>query len=122
MSKPAIAVQEELPPAIDLSVIEMLRSLAVDGEADPVVELTQAFVEDGANRLAALHTAISKGDVTAARMAAHSLKGMSGALGATHLSVLSREIERAEPGALDRGRIARLEQEFHRVAAALRAA
>jgi len=113
---------DALPPPIDLSVIEMLRSLAADGGPDPVAELTAAFIEDGTDRLAKLNAALSSGDVIAARKAAHSLKGMSGAIGANHLSSLSCDVEHAEPGAIDRTRIQGLVEEFQRVTAALQAA
>jgi HPt (histidine-containing phosphotransfer) domain-containing protein len=112
---------EELPPPIDLSVIEMLRSLAADGDPDPMAELSAAFIEDANDRLAQLKAALASGDVVAARKAAHSLKGMSGAIGANHLHSLSCDVEHAEPGAIDRARIQCLEEEFHRVSAALRA-
>jgi signal transduction histidine kinase/DNA-binding response OmpR family regulator len=119
---PVVAVQEELLPAIDQSVIDMLRSFAAEGGPDPVVEITETFLADATDRLAKLNAALSSGDEVAARKAAHSLKGMSGAIGANHLSALSSEVEHAEPGAIDRARVQRLEQEFHRVSAALQAA
>jgi len=111
-----------LPPAIDVTVIEMLRSLAEDGEPDPVAEVTNTFISDGSERLTLLNDALLNGDEVSARRAAHSLRGMSGAIGAMHLCSLSRDVEVAEPGAIDRARIERLEQEFERVSAALRAA
>ena len=111
-----------LPPAIDVTVIEMLRSLAIEGEPDPVAEVTTTFISDGSDRLIRMHDALLKGDEVSARRAAHSLRGMSGAIGAMHLCSLSRDLEVAAPGAIDRARIQRLEQEFQRVTAALRAA
>jgi signal transduction histidine kinase/CheY-like chemotaxis protein/HPt (histidine-containing phosphotransfer) domain-containing protein len=120
--KPNFAAPEALPPAIDTSVIDMLRSLAADGDPDPIAELIETFVVDGSDRLAKLHAALSAGDELAARRAAHSLKGMSGAIGASHLSSLSREVEHAEPGAIDSARVQLLEREFARVSAALSAA
>ncbi len=122
IATPAVAVREELLPAIDRSVIDMLRSLAADGDPDPIVELTETFVVDARDRLAKLKAALSSGDEVAARKAAHSLRGMSGAIGANHLSSLSCDVEHAEPGAIDLARVQRLEQEFHRVSAALQAA
>jgi HPt (histidine-containing phosphotransfer) domain-containing protein len=116
------AAQEELPPAIDFSVIEMLRSFAAEGDPDPIAELAETFVADGNDRIVKAAAALSIGDEAAARKAAHSLKGMSGAIGANHLSSLSCDFEHAEPGTLDRARVQRLEEEFQRVAAALKAA
>ena len=111
-----------LPPAIDVTVIEMLRSLAIDGEPDPVAEVTNTFISDGSERLTRMNDALLNGDEVSARRAAHSLRGMSGAIGAMHLCSLSRDVEVAEPGAIDRARIQRVEQEFERVSAAFRAA
>jgi len=111
-----------LPPAIDVTVIEMLRSLAIEGEPDPVEEVTTTFISDGCERLMKMHDALRNGDEVSARRAAHSLRGMSGAIGAMHLCSLSRDVEVAEPGAIDRARIQRLEQEFQRVTEALKAA
>jgi signal transduction histidine kinase/DNA-binding response OmpR family regulator len=122
IEKPASAAVEVLPPPIDTTIIDMLRSLAADGDPDPIVELTETFVVDAHDRLAKLNAALSIGDEVAARRAAHSLKGMSGAIGANHLSSLSRDVEHAEPGAIDRTRIQLLEREFERVSAALAAA
>ncbi|MBY0497386.1 MAG: Hpt domain-containing protein [Cyanobacteria bacterium] len=111
-----------LPPAIDVTVIEMLRSLAEEGQPDPVAEVTTTFITDGRERLSRMSDALLNGDEVSARRAAHSLRGMSGAIGALHLCSLSRDVEVAEPGAIDRARIQRLEQEFQRVSAALQAA
>ena len=109
-----------LPPALDPVMIEMLRGLRMEGEPDPIADLTASFVEDGLRRLAAIQAATAASDVTAFRRAAHSLKGMSATIGATHLSELTAEIERAEPGTIDQLKIQQLEQEFGRVAVALR--
>jgi len=110
---------DALPPAIDASVLELLRSLAVEGEPDPVAEIATTFITDANNRIDRMNDALLAGDMASARKAAHSLRGMSGAIGAMHLSLLSREVEVAEPGAIDRARIQLLRDEFQRVSAAL---
>lgn len=112
---------DDLPPALDLAIIEGLRALAGEG-VDILTELTGAFVDDGRDRLRKMHEAVARGDEVAARRAAHSLKGMSGSIGANHLSTLSHEFEKAQPGAITAARIQLLEQEFLRVSAALKAA
>ena len=111
-----------LPPALDMSVIETLRSLCPGGDVDILADLTTAFLDDGRDRLRKMNDALSKGDETAARRAAHSLKGMSGSIGAIHLTTLSGQLEKAEPGTIDRARLQQLEEEFNRVSDALRAA
>lgn len=118
----ASSAVESRPPAIDRSVIEMLRTYAPEGGPDPVAELTSTFLEDGGDRLRKINAAILNCDEVAARKAAHSLKGMSGAIGAMHLSALSNDVEHAEPGAIDRACVRQLEDEFQRVYEALRAA
>jgi HPt (histidine-containing phosphotransfer) domain-containing protein len=89
---------------------------------DVVGDLTTAFIGDGQDRLRKMQDAMASGDEIAARKAAHSLKGMSGSIGANHLSTLSSELEKADPGTIDRARIQQLEQEFQRVSEALKAA
>lgn len=100
----------------------MIRTYVADGGADPIAELTATFLEDGNDRLQKINAALLNGDEPSARKAAHSLKGMSGAIGATHLSALSHGVEHAEPGAIDRTAVRQLEDEFQRVYDALRAA
>jgi HPt (histidine-containing phosphotransfer) domain-containing protein len=109
-----------LPSALDQEVLDGLRALAADG-VDIIGELTDAFVQDGSDRLRKMHEAVASGDAIAVRRAAHSLKGMSGSIGANHLSALTCELEVAEPGTLTTARIQILEQEFQRVVAALKA-
>jgi HPt (histidine-containing phosphotransfer) domain-containing protein len=112
---------DHLPPAIDVEVIAGLRALAADG-VDILAELTTAFADDGSDRLRKMREAIATGDDVAARRAAHSLKGMSGSLGANHLYALSCEFEKAAPDAMTAASVQLLEQEFQRVSAALNAA
>ncbi|MGE3492115.1 MAG: CHASE domain-containing protein [Vicinamibacterales bacterium] len=112
----------EIPPPLDLAVLSMLREWRQPGGPDPVADLTLAFVQDATSRFANLREALAAGDELAARKAAHSLKGMSGAIGANHLSSLSSELEHAPPGAMDVARLAVLEREFTRVQQALAAA
>jgi len=117
-----VPVAADIPPPLDLTVITTLRAWSPEGGPDPVADLTAAFLIDGHDRLRRLNDAIASGDEVAARKAAHSLKGMSGAIGALHLSTLSAKIEYAEAGAIDRARLEQLEQEFQRVSLALQAA
>jgi HPt (histidine-containing phosphotransfer) domain-containing protein len=112
---------DRLPPALDVEVIAGLRTLAADG-VDILAELTTAFSDDGCDRLRKMREAIATGDDVAARRAAHSLKGMSGSIGANHLYALSCEFEKAAAGAMTAASVQLLEQEFQRVSAALKAA
>ena len=111
-----------LPPALDTSVIATLRSLGEGGGIDIVADLTAAFVTDAQDRLRKMNESLSSGDESGARRAAHSLKGMCGSIGAMHLTALSADLEKAEPGAINRARVQEIEQEFRRVSEALQAA
>jgi len=122
VAAPAASSDRKIPPALDPAVLGMLREWRRPGGADPVADLALAFVQDATDRFAKLRQALAAGDETTARKAAHSLKGMSGAIGANHLSSLSSELEHAPPGAIDVARVVMLEREFVRVQEALTAA
>ncbi len=117
-----VETSECLPPPLDQTVLDTLRSWRQPGGPDPVAELTVAFVEDATERIGKLREALSSGDDVSARKAAHSLKGMSGAIGANHLSTLSSEIEHAQTSTIDAELVRGVEQEFARVQRALAAA
>ena len=74
---------------------------------------------DASDRISKLHEALTLGDEAKARKAAHSLKGMCGAIGANHLSTLSSEVEHAAAGTIDTARVDAIEREFQRVREAL---
>ena len=102
-------------PTIDFAMIEMLRGLRSGGEADPLIELTDAFVTGGQERLQELTAAMASGDTLAVRRAAHSLKGISGSIGAVRMSHLSADLEKAEPSTIDAARVQELQDEFEAV-------
>jgi HPt (histidine-containing phosphotransfer) domain-containing protein len=106
---------------LDLKVIEMLRTFRTEGGPDPVADLTEMFVTDGDDRLRKLQQALAAGDEVGARRAAHSLMGMSGSLGAKRLNALSAKLEKADLSTIDRAQVQQLEEEFWRVADALKA-
>lgn len=109
-------------PTIDFAMIEMLRGLRGEGEPDPLIELTDAFEADSKQRLQELRTALAGGDEQMVRRAAHSLKGVSGSIGAVKMSELSAGLEKADLSAINDAQVQELQQEFEKVAAALRAA
>jgi signal transduction histidine kinase/DNA-binding response OmpR family regulator len=110
-----------IPAALDPTVLQAIREWAAGGP-DPTVELTEVFVLEATDRLNKLRDAIAAGDSDTARKAAHSLKGMCGAIGANHMSTLSSELEHSEPGTIDGERVHQLQREFERVQDALRVA
>jgi len=109
-----------MTPAIDYSVIELLRGLALDGDPDPIVELRSLFIEDAARHIQTLNVAIATGDERTAKRAAHSLKGMCGSIGAQNLYEMSSQFEVA--ATIDPQSVELLESEFVRVTQALQAA
>ena len=112
----------DLAPTLDMTMLEMLRAFREEGEPDPVAEIRSLFVVDGHERLTTMRVALAAGDETAARRAAHSLRGMCGSIGAKRLTALTQEFEKAGPGAIDSARLQQLEHEFARVSQALQTA
>jgi signal transduction histidine kinase/DNA-binding response OmpR family regulator/HPt (histidine-containing phosphotransfer) domain-containing protein len=113
---------DALPPPLDPEVFASLRDLGPSDGPDLRAELAEAFLRDATHRLALLRSAMVVGDSTQARQAAHSLKGMCSAIGATRMTSLSLELERAglaEPESAH-AMIRNLEHEFQRVRTALR--
>ncbi len=116
------AASEQLAPALDAEVLRGLRELQMDGESDLVAELADIYLADAPTQIAAMREAIAWGNTVALRLAAHTLKGSSASLGATHLVELCKEIEELGQGGTVAGAAEKLvdvEQELVRVRAAL---
>lgn len=116
------ATPEQLAPALDAEVLRGLRELQMDGESDLVAELADIYLADAPTQIATMREAIALGNTATLRLAAHSLKGSSASLGATHLVALCNEIEElAQAGTVDgtAEKLADVEQELVRVRAAL---
>jgi CheY-like chemotaxis protein len=98
-------------------IAEALEQLHVTtGDRDFVVELVDTFLRDAPALLEALRGA----DAEQVHRAAHTLKSNAEVFGATRLTGLSRELERTPGGAAHL--VARIDEEYARVEAALRAA
>ncbi|MDQ3440234.1 MAG: Hpt domain-containing protein [Planctomycetota bacterium] len=82
-------------PALDLEVIERLRSLNQPGAPDVVREVLTLFLEETPARLAAITAAAESGDADALRRAAHVLKGSAAAIGAVTLQRICAGLEDA---------------------------
>lgn len=115
------AAETSAPPALDLSVLESLRQYDPDGKQGLLADLVATFEVEARDRLVHLRAAIALGDGVAAGRLAHSLRGICGAIGATRLAELSRELEHAAGTGHDMRRwdLESMEREYHRVAAAL---
>lgn len=107
---------------LEPQVLAQLQELAA---YDPtgIAELTRRFLEDSRRRLDDTAAAAARHDYTAVAGTAHSLKGSSGNLAAHRMASLCGELE-AAAGASDAFLVAevlrRLEDEFERVAVAIR--
>jgi HPt (histidine-containing phosphotransfer) domain-containing protein len=109
-----VVAAPERAAVIDSARIDQLRDLEQMSGSPVVSTVARAFLDDAPSRMEAIRSAVTIGDAEAARTAAHTLKGASANLGATHLSELCFSIERTS-AAIDRDAIAQLERELERV-------
>jgi HPt (histidine-containing phosphotransfer) domain-containing protein len=90
MAEPAAAA------AIDPEVLDVAAGLiTANGDATFYARMLRLFDSSPAGDLGALNAAIDSGDLAAARRQAHSLKGMSGSIGAKGLQAVMRDLETA---------------------------
>jgi HPt (histidine-containing phosphotransfer) domain-containing protein len=109
--------------AIDSRVFDDFREVGVSGGAnDFVTKLIDQFLAESTSRMAALKDAVEQADAPALRLATHSLKGTSGAVGANRMVTICEELEQlARNATLDcaPALVTELEDEFKRVRHAL---
>ncbi len=113
---------EPVTPPVDVEMLRSLRELQMDGESDLVAELVDIYLADAPTQIAAMREAIASGNAVALRLAAHTLKGSSGSLGASHLAALCKELEElAQAGSVAgaAGKLAEVDRELMRVREAL---
>jgi HPt (histidine-containing phosphotransfer) domain-containing protein len=84
----------ELPGAIDNAVFGALRE-SVGNDPEFLGKLVDKFLQDAPKQLESLREAASSGNATAARRAAHTLKGNSLTFGAGKLASLCQDAETA---------------------------
>ena len=80
-------------PVLDPTLLESLRSLRFDGEADPVAEIIDLFLRDTPSRLQEVSEAARRRDGPGLRAAAHTLKGSANNLGARRLGAAAGRLE-----------------------------
>lgn len=103
---------------IDPIVLQDLRSLQEEGEPDILVELIGLFLEDAPVQIIAIRTAIQENHSRNLEVAAHTLKGSCGNLGAKSLSSICLELElKSRSRSIDNATdvLVRLEKEYLRV-------
>jgi two-component system, sensor histidine kinase and response regulator len=110
---------EVLPPTLDAETLDMLRRLSGDG----IKQLFEVFHEEVRDRLARLTEAVANGDRDAVARITHSLRGISGTMGAMRLCQLSEWLEAAASSGetVSAAQAAELHAEYDRVCAALNA-
>ena len=103
--------------ALDPKVIDSLRKLTPEGEADVLSEVLQLFLEEVPKKIRALQEAVHAGDAAEAGRVAHSLKGSSGNIGADSMMDVCRRIDdlaRAGDLAATAPLLPSLTSEYHR--------
>ena len=81
---------EEL--CIDVSILDGIRSLQNEGEPDVLTELINLYIRDSSAHMERVSLAFSQKDEPLLRRSLHSLKGISGNLGATRFSRYCSEL------------------------------
>ena len=108
-------------PALDPESLEGLLELADDGD-DFVADLFRSYVQSYVDCTAGMRAQLEAGDAVAFSRSAHTLKGASANVGASHLATLAAELQAmGEAGDLDgvRGWVEAIEAEWVRVRAAI---
>jgi CheY-like chemotaxis protein/HPt (histidine-containing phosphotransfer) domain-containing protein len=109
-------------PTLDAQVIENLR------EVEALDEAIELYLEAAPERLENIHIALSKADAAELRSSAHSLKSISGTLGAMNLYTICQELETIARHANENGTslpsealkiLSKIEAEYQQVKAAL---
>jgi two-component system sensor histidine kinase/response regulator len=125
------AAEPILPPtpmidttdAIDSSVFDDFRDLGPETGPDSfVTRLIDQYLAEAATSMAAVKSAVDLRDAPALKFASHSLKGMSGTVGARRLAAICQDMETLAAGSSLDGSLAlvtALEGEFARVREAL---
>jgi PAS domain S-box-containing protein len=110
--------------AVDELVLEGIRILQQEGEADFLTELIDLYLDESVKLMDRIHTGIAESDPVGLRKASHALKGSCGNMGAKVLMKYCAELEElAIRGDLDASRayMPRVEQEYERVTVFLKA-
>jgi HPt (histidine-containing phosphotransfer) domain-containing protein len=110
--------------SVDARALESLRPRESDGAPDFLKGLVTKYVREARERLTTLHETGENADAGALRQAAHSLKGSSSVMGATHMASLCAELEeqiQLNEMKVARALVSQLEVEFERVRVELKA-
>ena len=106
-----------MPATIDRPTFTALQEAA---GAEFVAELVDTFLEEAPRMMEGLREALAARDADAFRRAAHSLKSNSNTFGALELGAQAKALELGGLDSAGAAALAGLQEEFARVAAALR--
>jgi len=130
LARPALTSPEPAPfvirpgnPALDANVLRNLRAMENSGAHGLIGRLTGAFLASAPPLFDALKRATARGDMPAARHAAHTLKSSNANVGALNVSRLFAQIEadaRRSEASAAAARLDEAEREFQRVLDALK--
>jgi PAS domain S-box-containing protein len=118
------AVIDESIESVDREILANVRDLQEDGEPDLLTELIELYLEDSPVRIDAAKSAFTSGDAQAMALAAHTLKGSSGNLGAKRMAALAALLEQhGRAGSIENAApiLEQLEREFAAVQKTLEA-
>ncbi|MGA9531414.1 MAG: Hpt domain-containing protein [Anaerolineales bacterium] len=76
---------------VDMAILEEMRDTT---DPDFALELIDTYIDDSAELIEAMRSALTAGDADAFRRAAHSLKSNSATVGAAELSSMAKDLER----------------------------
>jgi CheY-like chemotaxis protein/HPt (histidine-containing phosphotransfer) domain-containing protein len=95
-SPPAPPPRPESPrehPAVNTDTLNRLRDLRVPGQADPVAEIIDLFLQQTPDLLRLLGEAFEEKDLASVETTAHTLKGSCANLGAEQMAAWCRDLE-----------------------------
>jgi len=118
----ALMTGDDNTGVLDESALERLRALQQEGAPDLVSRLIDLYIDNSKELIAALGDSITKEDIKAIEMGAHTLKSSSANLGAVQFSELCARIEHMSRNRLLDGiqeLFAQLQGEFPKVCEAL---
>lgn len=87
------AEREDGRPILEGNALENIRALQVEGEPDFLTEMIDLYLVDAPVLIDRARRSLREGDYPSARKAYHSLKGISGNLGARRLADLCQQME-----------------------------
>jgi HPt (histidine-containing phosphotransfer) domain-containing protein len=114
---------ERVEPTLDVAALGTFRELDAASGGDFAGELIDEFLREAVTQVAQLREAAGRGDASAARAAAHRLKGSALTMGARRLAALCDRAEQRDHAREDgtSAIAAAIETELDRVRAALAA-